>query len=96
MLDRNSLYSAYFTRDKLVHHHINSFNDFIDKGLQKVIDEVNIIETNIENTYVKLGNIRVEKPMVREADGSVEKLPPLPVPVRESPVLLHRGFDPTP
>ena len=71
MLDRNSLYSAYFTRDKLVHHHINSFNDFIDKGLQKVIDEVNIIETNIENTYVKLGNIRVEKPMVREADGSV-------------------------
>ncbi|MFA7375738.1 MAG: DNA-directed RNA polymerase subunit B'', partial [Methanothrix soehngenii] len=76
MLDRNSLYSAYFTRDKLVHHHINSFNDFIDKGLQKVIDEVNIIETNIENTYVKLGNIRVEKPMVREADGSVERLYP--------------------
>ncbi len=76
MLDRNALYSAYFTRDKLVHHHINSFNDFIDKGLQKVIDEVNVIETNIENTYVRLGNIRVEKPMVREADGSVERLYP--------------------
>ncbi len=27
-----------------------------------MIDEVNIIETNIENTYVKLGNIRVESP----------------------------------
>ena len=50
MLDRNILYSSYFTRDKLVHHHINSFNDFIDKGLQKVIDEVGLIETNIENT----------------------------------------------
>jgi len=76
LLDRNVLYSSYFTRDKLVHHHINSFNDFIDKGLQKVIDEVDIIETNIENTYVKLGKIRVEKPMVREADGSVERLYP--------------------
>jgi DNA-directed RNA polymerase subunit B" len=76
LLDRNVLYNSYFTRDKLVHHHINSFNDFIDKGLQKVIDEVGMIETNIENTFVKLGKIRVERPMVREADGSVEKLYP--------------------
>jgi DNA-directed RNA polymerase subunit B" len=76
LLDRNVLHSSYFTRDKLVHHHINSFNDFIDKGLQKVIDEVSVIETNIENTYVKLGKIRVERPMVREADGSVERLYP--------------------
>ncbi|HPO89027.1 MAG TPA: DNA-directed RNA polymerase subunit B'', partial [Methanothrix sp.] len=76
MLDRSVLYRAYFTKDKLVHHHINSFNEFIDRGLQKVIDEVRIIETNIENTYVKLGKIRVEKPVVMEADGSVERLYP--------------------
>ncbi|HPE63929.1 MAG TPA: DNA-directed RNA polymerase subunit B'' [Methanothrix sp.] len=76
MLDRDVLYKAYFTKDKLVHHHINSFNDFIDRGLQKVIDEVGIIETNIEETYVKLGTIRVENPTVTEADGSVERLHP--------------------
>lgn len=76
MLNRNVLFNSYFTRDKLVHHHINSFNEFIDRGLQKVIDEVGTIETNIENTYVKLGKIRVERPMVREADGSVERLYP--------------------
>lgn len=76
MLDRNVLYKAYFTKDKLVHHHINSFNDFIEGGLQKVINEVGIIETNIEDTYVKLGNIRVERPVVTEADGSVELLYP--------------------
>ena len=76
MLNRNVLFNSYFTRDKLVHHHINSFNEFIDRGLQKVIDEVARIETNIENTYVKLGKIRVERPMVREADGSVERLYP--------------------
>ena len=76
MIDMNVLYKSYFTRDKLVHHHINSFNDFIERGLQKVIDEVDIIETNIENTYVKLGEIHVEKPMVMEADGSIEPLYP--------------------
>jgi len=76
LLDRNVLYKAYFTKDKLVHHHINSFNDFIEGGLQKVINEVRIIETNIEDTYVKLGDIRVERPVVREADGSVELLYP--------------------
>jgi len=76
LLDRSILYKAYFTKDKLVHHHINSFNSFIDGGLQKVIDEVGIIETNIEDTYVKLGKIRVEKPVVTEADGSVDLLYP--------------------
>jgi len=76
LLDRDILYNSYFTKDKLVHHHLNSFNDFIDRGLQKVIKEVGIIETNIENTYVKLGKIYVEKPVVREADGSIEKLYP--------------------
>jgi DNA-directed RNA polymerase subunit B" len=76
LLNRNVLFNSYFTRDKLVHHHINSFNEFIDRGLQKVIDEVGTIETNIENTYVRLGKIRVERPMVREADGSIERLYP--------------------
>lgn len=76
MLDRYILYNSYFTKDKLVHHHLNSFNDFIDRGLQKIIKEVGVIETNIENTYVKLGKIFVEKPVVREADGSIEKLYP--------------------
>ena len=76
MLDRSVIYRAYFTKDKLVHHHINSFNNFIDRGLQKVIDEVGIIETNIENTYVKLNQISVDRPVVTEADGSVEPLYP--------------------
>ncbi|MCC4771114.1 DNA-directed RNA polymerase subunit B'' [Methanosarcina sp. DH2] len=67
---------AYFTRDKIVQHHIDSFNKFIDYGLQKIIDEQRIIETDIEDTYLKLGKIRVEHPVVKEADGAIEKLYP--------------------
>lgn len=67
---------AYFTRDKIVQHHIDSFNKFIDYGLQKIIDEQKVIETDIEDTYLRLGKIRVEHPVVKEADGAIEKLYP--------------------
>ena len=48
----------------------------MDTGLQKIIDEQKIIETDIEGTYLKLGRIRVEYPVVKEADGAIEKLYP--------------------
>ncbi len=76
MLDRRVLSKAYFTSENIVRHHVDSFNDFLDFGLQKVIDEQRIIETEIEGTYVKLGKIRVSHPVVREADGAVDKLYP--------------------
>ncbi len=76
MLDRRVLSKAYFTSDKIVRHHVDSFNDFLEYGLQKVIDEQRIIETDIEGTYVRLGKIHVGHPVVREADGAVDKLYP--------------------
>ncbi len=85
MLDRRILSKAYFTRDKIVQHHVNSFNSFVDKGLQKIIDEQGVIETDIEKedsrgrykVYVKLGKIRVKHPTVQEADGSRELVYPI-------------------
>jgi DNA-directed RNA polymerase subunit B" len=76
MLDRKVLSKAYFTSEKIVRHHVDSFNDFLERGLQKVIDEQRIIETDIEGTYVKLKKIRVGYPVVREADGAIDKLYP--------------------
>ncbi|MBC7114176.1 MAG: DNA-directed polymerase subunit [Archaeoglobi archaeon] len=69
MIDRRVLSKAYFTKEKIAQHHIESFNEFIDRGLQKVIDEHRIIETDIPETYVELGKIYVKKPTVVEADG---------------------------
>jgi DNA-directed RNA polymerase subunit B" len=76
VLNREILSRAYFTRDKIVRHHIDSFNDFLDYGMQKVISEQGVIETDIEDTYVKLGEIRVGKPLVKEADGAQDMLYP--------------------
>ncbi len=80
MLNTRVLARAYFTHERLVKHQIDSFNRFIDEGLQKVINEQKVIELDIPNTYVELGRIRVGNPIVKEADGT--KMPLLPADAR--------------
>ncbi len=80
MLDTRVLARAYFTHDRLVRHQIDSFNRFLEEGLQRVIDEQKIIELDIPNTYVELGRIRVGTPIVKEADGT--RMPLLPADAR--------------
>lgn len=71
-------------------HHIDSFNEFLERGLQTIVDEQGIIETSIEGgsdedryrVYVKLGKIRVDTPKVKEADGSREDLYPAQARIR--------------
>ncbi|MDY7083259.1 MAG: DNA-directed RNA polymerase subunit B'', partial [Halobacteria archaeon] len=81
-LDRRKLADAYFSADRLAEHHLESFNNFLEHGMQRVVDEQETIETDIgekeeeEDVFVKLGNIRIETPRVREADGSEELLYP--------------------
>jgi DNA-directed RNA polymerase subunit B len=78
MLDRRILADAYFTRDKIAKHHLDSFNGFLDHGLQKVVDEHGVIETSIYDedeigkctVYVELGKVRIGEPVVIDADGS--------------------------
>ena len=76
MLDRRVLARAYFTHDRLVRHQIDSFNRFLDEGLQRVINEHKIIELDIPDTYIRLGRVWVERPMVKEADGTRRKIFP--------------------
>lgn len=76
MLDRQILSKAYFTHEKIVQHQVDSFNEFTEHGIQKVIDEQHIIETDVEDIYVRLGKITIGKPVVREADGASDMLYP--------------------
>ncbi len=84
MIDRKALARAYFTRDKIARHHLESFNKFLESGLQRVIDEEGVILTDIDEAdhrgkyriYVKMGKVRVGMPEVTEADGAKEPLLP--------------------
>ncbi|ACL17457.1 RNA polymerase beta subunit [Methanosphaerula palustris E1-9c] len=67
----------------MARHQLDSFNNFLQYNLQKVVNEQRVIETDIENrgksnepVWVELGTIEVKKPLVREADGSQSELFP--------------------
>ena len=79
---RRSISRQYFSRDRLAEHHFRSFNAFLNRGMQEVVDEKETIDTDIgdkegqEPVWVELGNVRITTPRVREADGSEELLYP--------------------
>ena len=63
----------------MVQHQINSYNDFINNRLQSILNEVGGIEPELpggEELIIKLGEVEVEDPMVKEADGSIRKVMP--------------------
>ena len=73
---------AYFSREHVARHQLDSYNNFLLHNLQKVVDEQRVIETyetrgkGKEAVWVELGRIEVKKPRVREADGSQSELFP--------------------
>jgi len=82
----------YLKRHSLVESNIISFNNFIEKRMQEIVDEISETITN-EDFEIILGKIKVEKPMVVEADGSASLIMPSEAKLRSltysSPVTLE-------
>lgn len=59
--------------------HLNSYNEFIETGLQSIIDEINGLAVEaLTNPYrIKFGKITVGQPRIVEIDGSVSNILPL-------------------
>ena len=57
---------------------INSFNSFINGGMQKIIDEIDVVTLTPElgDLKLKFGNVVVGKPNIKEADGSTRQIFP--------------------
>jgi len=67
----------YIISNGLVKGQIESFDRFVDKGMQVVVTAQEKIEPSVDEYSIKLGKIRVEKPTVTEADGSKHPLTPM-------------------
>lgn len=81
-MDRSVLVRKYFEEKKFVESNIHSFNNFLAKGLQEVIEEnkeaePTIIPHNIEKFKIRFGRISVGKPEITEADGSKRPIYPM-------------------
>jgi DNA-directed RNA polymerase subunit B len=98
----NMLLSAFFREKGLVRQHLDSYNEFIDHGLQEVIDEVGEIPIEVpEYPYtVKLGQVwiidpqtRISGPYVTEVDGTKHEIYPIEARLRNltysAPVALE-------
>ena len=83
-----TLIQKYFEEQSFVDSDIDSFNNFIDKELLKIIDEnreiiPTIIPHNIDEFKIKLDKIWVEKPKMTEADGSIRNIYPMEARLRK-------------
>ncbi len=65
----------YLKEHSLVESNIISFNNFIEKKLQEIVDEISETIVN-EEFEITLGKIDVGKPIVTEADGSHSLITP--------------------
>jgi len=73
--------SVGFVKDQII-----SYNEFVNKRLQNIIDEIGEIELEtpeLAEFKIKLGKVRIPKPCVKEADGAVREITPMEARIRD-------------
>jgi len=62
----------------IARQHLNSFDEFVDNGLQSIIREVEHVDIeNAEYPYkIQLGKIKLQQPRMMELDGSITHITP--------------------
>ena len=97
-MDKGILIRKYFEGYKFVESNIQSFNTFIERGMQEVVDEnkeaePTIIPDNIDRFVIKFSKIWVGKPEIIEADGSKRNIMPIEARLRKisysAPIFLE-------
>lgn len=82
-------------REGIARQHLNSFDEFLDRGLQSIINEVGQIEIeNAEYPYkIQLGKIKLQQPRMMELDGSITHITPAEARLRNvsysAPVMME-------
>jgi len=66
------------SREGIARQHLTSFDEFLTKGLQEIINEIDHIDIeNAEYPYkIELGRIRILQPRMMELDGSITPITP--------------------
>jgi len=79
-----NLMRSYLKEIGLVRQHIDSYDEFVENGLQEIIDEIGEISIEIEEQpfKIKLGKIEIGSPRVTEVDGSERKTYPMEARIR--------------
>jgi len=82
-------------REGIARQHLNSFDEFLEKGLQSIINEVGQIDIeNAEYPYkIQLGKVKLQQPRMMELDGSITHITPAEARLRNvsysAPVMME-------
>ncbi len=88
MLESKRLIKKYFEENSLVSSNIASFNNFVEKELDVIIEENRVIEPtiiphNVDDFKIRLDKIWITEPEITEADGSKRKIYPAEARIRK-------------
>ncbi len=67
--DSDVLISKFIEENGLVKQQLDSYNKFVEEGLEKVINEVREINVEGANLKIRFGRLRIGVPQVTEVDG---------------------------
>jgi len=70
------LIKSFVEGNGLTSHQLFSYNEFIENGLQRIIEETGHIKPEVEGFKIRLDKISIGAPCVREANGTVRKIMP--------------------
>ena len=93
--DMWSIIHDILRREGVARQHLNSYNEFMERGLQSIIDEVAEIEIETAEypSKIGLGKIKLQQPRIMELDGSITHVAPVEGRLRNltyaSPVMLE-------
>ena len=82
-------------REGIARMHLKSFDEFLERGLQSIINEVGQIDIeNAEYPYkIQLGKVKLQQPRMMELDGSITHITPAEARLRNvsysAPVMME-------
>ena len=91
-MEKHLIIKKYLKEHSLVESNITSFNNLIEERIQGIVNDLN---ENLPrgDTEIKLGRIRISKPNIVEADGSISLITPTEARLRNltysAPVFLE-------
>ena len=76
MSDTHEILESYLKSTSMVNQQVESFNRFARIGIQRVIDSQSLVEPDVPGFAIKFGAVRLEPPMIIEADSSTKRIMP--------------------
>ena len=78
-LDTWPIIEDILRKEGIARQHLNSYNEFFERGIQLIIDEIGSadIESLTSPYKIRFGKVKVGNPRVVEIDGSVSNILPL-------------------